>query len=159
MSNIKIGCEHYAWVMGGCIEPTDPYYDKIDHIAKVVGKAGFAGFEPIDKFMFSYWASEKLADAMKLAGIELSSVVLLDDWLNPQETEEEKIASDKLIDFMAKLFPEAVVMLCQMPTTRDENHLKERHDNLISCINTISRRAAEIRGTPIGRVFVRWKRP
>ncbi|MCH2207135.1 MAG: sugar phosphate isomerase/epimerase [Lentisphaerales bacterium] len=140
--SIKIGCEHYAWVMAGCIEQQDPYYDKIDHIAKVVGKAGFEGFEPIDKFLYSFYDNERLAEAMKEAGIELSSVVLLDDWLNPKETDAEKEASDKLIDFMAKHFPEAVVMLCQMPTTRDENHLAERHDNLISCINEISRRAA-----------------
>jgi len=142
MSKINIGCEHYAWVMAGCIEPNEPYYDKIDGIAKTVGKAGFAGFEPIDKFLFSFYDGEKLAESMKTAGIELSSVVLLDDWLNPKETAAEKEASDKLIDFMAKYFPEAVVMLCQMPTTRDENHLAERHNNLISCINEISKRAA-----------------
>jgi inosose dehydratase len=34
------------------------------------------------------------------------------------------------------------MMLCQMPTTRDEENLIERQDNLISCINEISRRAA-----------------
>lgn len=141
MKDIKIGCEHYAWVMAGCIEPEEPFYDKIDHIANVVGKAGFQGFEPIDKFLYSFYDSERLADSMKNAGIELSSVVLLDDWLNPKETDAEKEASDKLIDFLSKYFPEAVVMLCQMPTTRDENHLAERHDNLISCINEISRRA------------------
>ena len=142
MKDIKIGCEHYAWVMAGCIEPQEPFYDKIDHIANVVGKAGFQGFEPIDKFLYSFYDSERLADSMKNAGIELSSVVLLDDWLNPKETDAEKEASDKLIDFLSKYFPEAVVMLCQMPTTRDENHLAERHDNLISCINEISKRAA-----------------
>lgn len=142
MSKIKIGCEHYAWVMAGCIEPQDPYYDKIDHIANVVGKARFQGFEPIDKFLYSFYDSAKLADSMKNAGIELSSVVLLDDWLNPKETDAEKEASDKLIEFLSKYFPEAVVMLCQMPTTRDENNLAERHDNLISCINEISKRAA-----------------
>ncbi|MCM8536271.1 MAG: sugar phosphate isomerase/epimerase [Lentisphaeraceae bacterium] len=142
MKDIKIGCEHYAWVMAGCIEPQEPFYDKIDHIANVVGKAGFQGFEPIDKFLYSFYDSERLADSMKNAGIELSSVVLLDDWLNPKETDAEKEASDKLIDFLSKYFPEAVVMLCQMPTTRDENHLAERHDNLISCINKISKRAA-----------------
>jgi inosose dehydratase len=142
MSKIKIGCEHYAWVMAGCIEPNEPFYDKIDHVANVCGKAGFQGFEPIDKFLYSFYDHNKLGDSMKNAGIELSSIVLLDDWLNPTETDAEKIASDKLIDFMSKHFPEAVVMLCQMPTTRDENNLAERHDNLISCINEISKRAA-----------------
>ena len=140
--SIKIGCEHYAWVMAGCIEPQEPFYDKIDHISKVVGKAGFEGFEPIDKFLYSFYDNQKLTEAMKEGGIELSSIVLLDDWLNPKETDAEKEAADKLIDFMAKYFPDAVVMLCQMPTTRDENHLAERQDNLISCINEISKRAA-----------------
>ena len=107
MSKINIGCEHYAWVMAGCIEPNEPYYDKIDGIAKTVGKAGFAGFEPIDKFLYSFYDGEKLSESMKAANIELSSVVLLDDWLNPKETAAEKEASDKLIDFMAKYFPEA----------------------------------------------------
>ena len=140
--SIKIGCEHYAWVMAGCIEPQEPFYDKIDHISKVVGKAGFEGFEPIDKFLYSFYDNQKLTEAMKEGGIELSSIVLLDDWLNPKETDAEKEAADKLIDFMAKYFPDAVVMLCQMPTTRDKNHLAERQDNLISCINEISKRAA-----------------
>jgi inosose dehydratase len=143
MSSIKIGCEHYAWVMAGCIEPTDPYYNKIDHICKVVGQAGFAGFEPIDKFMYDFYDNEKLTESLKTANIELSSVVLLDDWLNPKETDAEREASDKLIDFMSKHFPKAVVMLCQMPTTRVESELNERHANLISCINEISKRASD----------------
>ncbi len=143
MSKIKMACEHYAWVMAGCIKPEEPYYDKIDSIAKTVGKAGFKGFEPIDKFLYSYWDADKLKDALKNAKVELSSVVLLDDWLNPKETEEERKSADKLINFLAKHFPQAVVMLCQMPTTRDENHLKERHNNLISCINEISKRATD----------------
>jgi len=128
--------------MGGCIAPTDPYYNKLDHMCKVVGKAGFAGFEPIDKFMFDFYNSEKLTESLKAAKIELSSVVLLDDWLNPKETDAERQASDKLIDFIATHFPKSVLMLCQMPTTRVESELNERHANLIACINEISKRAA-----------------
>ena len=143
MSSIKIGCEHYAWVMGGCIEPSDPYYNKLDHICKVVGQAGFTGFEPIDKFMYDFYDSEKLTESLKAADIELSSVVLLDDWLNPKETDAERVAADKLINLMSRHFPDAVVMLCQMPTTRVDSELKERHVNLISCINEISKRAAD----------------
>ena len=142
MANIKIGCEQYAWVMAGCINENDPYYDKYAEISQVVGKAGFAGYEPIDKFLFSHYDAERLSAALKSGGIELSSIVLLDDWLHPQETAEERQAADKLIDFIAENFPKAVMMLCQMPTTRDEESLIERQDNLISCINEISRRAA-----------------
>ena len=141
MSKIKIASEHYAWVMAGCIEPGEPYTDKIGHMAKVCGQAGFEGFEPIDKFMYSSYDGKVLQGEMKEAGIELSSVVLLDDWLNPEETAAEREAADKLIDFLAEFFPNAVMMLCQMPTTRDEATLIERQDNLISCINEISRRA------------------
>ena len=141
MSKIKIASEHYAWVMAGCIEPGEPYTDKIGHMAKVCGQAGFEGFEPIDKFMYSSYDGKVLQGEMKEAGIELSSVVLLDDWLSPEETAAEREAADKLIDFLAEFFPNAVMMLCQMPTTRDEATLIERQDNLISCINEISRRA------------------
>jgi len=142
MNTIKIGCEHYAWVMAGCIETNEPYYDKFGSIAKTVGKAGFDGFEPIDKFLFSHYHADRLTAVLKEGGIELSSIVLLDDWLNPQETQAERQAADQLIHFLSKYFPDAVMMLCQMPTTRDEATLIERQDNLISCINEISRRAA-----------------
>ncbi|EDM26532.1 hypothetical protein LNTAR_01952 [Lentisphaera araneosa HTCC2155] len=141
MSKIKIASEHYAWVMAGCINPDEPYTDKIGHMAKICGQAGFEGFEPIDKFMYSSYDGKVLQDEMNAADIELSSVVLLDDWLSPEETAAEREAADKLIDFLAEFFPNAVMMLCQMPTTRDEKDLIERQDNLISCINEISRRA------------------
>jgi inosose dehydratase len=140
---IQIGSEQYAWVMAGCIDPSDPYYNKLDHMFGVCGKAGFTGFEPIDKFMFDLYDAGKLREAIEESKVGLSSIVLLDDWLNPQETEEEKAASDKLITILSEHFPETVMMLCQMPTTRDENHLDERHDNLISCINEISKRATD----------------
>jgi len=142
MSHIKIGCEHYAWVMAGCTNPGEPFYDKLDHMMEVVGKSGFEGFEPVDKLMFSSYDEKKLSEGLKGAGIELSSIVLLDDWLNPNETALERLAADKLICFLANYFPNAVMMLCQMPTKREEKNLIERQDNLIFCINEISRRAA-----------------
>jgi len=138
---IKIGSEHYAWVMAGCIEPTDPYYNKIDHMFRICQKGKFEGFEPVDKFLFDHYDVDKLKAVIAETGVVLSSIVLLDDWLNPEETEAEKEASDKLINMISEHFPETVLMLCQMPTTRDEDTLDERHDNLISCINSISTRA------------------
>jgi len=143
--DIKIGSEQYAWVMAGCIDPTDPYYNKVDHMFQVCNKAGFEGFEPIDKFMFDLYDPGKLGEAVKESGVKLSSVVLLDDWLNPQETDDEKIASDKLINTISNHFPDTVMMLCQMPTTRpeDDGELSARQNNLISCINAISKRAVD----------------
>ena len=109
---------------------------------EVVGKSGFQGFEPVDKLLYSSYDAGKLLAGAQNAGIELSSVVLLDDWLHPTETASERLAADKLICFLAKHFPDTVMMLCQMPTKREEKSLIERQDNLISCINEISRRAA-----------------
>ena len=143
MSKIQIGCEHYAWVMAGCVEPEEPYYNKIDHIIRVVGRAGFKGFEPIDKFLYSFYDIDRLKDCLDASGLKLASVALLDDWLHPQETGQERQDADKLIDFLAQAFPETVMMLVQMPTSREDAHLKERQDNLISCVNTISRRAGD----------------
>jgi len=143
MTQIKIGCEHYAWVMAGCIKPDDPYYNKLDHIVKVVHKAGFKGFEPIDKFLYSFFDAPRLKDCLAVANMQLSSVVLLEDWLNPKETPAEIEAADKLIDFLADNFPDTLMMPVQMPTSRGDNDLIERQDNLISCANALSRRAAE----------------
>ena len=144
MNKIRFSCEQYAWVMAGCIKPEEPYYDRFGHISQVVGQSGFAGFEPIDKFLYSHYDAERLASALAGGKIELSSVVLLDDWLNPRETEAERVAADRLIELLARHFPKAVLMLCQMPTTRPDAdaELKTRQDNLSACINEISRRAA-----------------
>ena len=140
---IKIGSEQYAWVMAGCIDPKDPYYNKVDDMWRLVGKAGFQGFEPIDKFMFDMYDAGKMSEVIKETGVNLASIVLLDDWLNPQETDEERAASDKIINILAEYFPDTVLMPCQMPTTRVESELDERQKNLISCINEISKRAAD----------------
>jgi len=143
MEKIRIGCEHYAWVMAGCIEPDEPYYDKIDHITGVIGQAGFEGFEPIDKFLYSFYDVDRLKECLDARGLKLASVALLDDWLSPKETDQERRDADKLIDLLATAFPETIMMLVQMPTTREEADLEERQDNLIRCVNTISKRAAE----------------
>jgi len=141
--DIRIGSEQYAWVMAGCIEPEEPYYNRLTHMFEVCKEAGFVGFEPIDKFMFDMYHADALKEAVSKTSVELSSVVLLDDWLNPKETEAETEASNKLIDLLADHFPETILMLCQMPTTRVESELDERQKNLISCINAISARVTD----------------
>jgi len=139
---IKYGCEQYAWVMAGCTEPGQPYYNRVEHMMGVSAQSGFSGFESIDKCMFDLYDAEPLVAALEKHQTELAAVVLVDDWLEPTETKEERASADKLIELLATHFPDTVIVLCQMPTTRVEAELEQRQKNLIAIINEISTRAA-----------------
>ncbi len=133
MSGIKFGQETYAWVMCG-----DKYIGKIDHMAKVSAEAGFAGMEPMNLQLKDYYDPAKLKATLDEHGITLSSLAFVCDWLEPEETAEEKAESDRALNLL-KHFPGALLMLVQMPQ-KDRANLEERQKNLMLNINEISKK-------------------
>lgn len=135
MGKIRIGCETYTWAMSG-----DAYKNKLEHILGVMSKSGFKSIEPDTGFMNGFTDPHVFKEALDRNNVELSVLCHVEDWLNPKETDEEKRNADQWIEFM-KLFPEAILLLVQMPG-QDREHLHERQQNLLTCVNEIGTRAA-----------------
>ena len=94
---IKFGSEVYTWFMDGY---GDGNNNKLAHMAKIIGEAGFVGIEPMVLEPYdTYWLGDckdpqKLKDALDEAGIELAALALICKWDEEEETESERIAAD-----------------------------------------------------------------
>ena len=135
MGNIKLACETYPWQM-----PGEQYKGKLDHIMGIANKAGFSGIEPETSFFGDLSDHVKMKETLEKHNLELAALCHVEDWLNPNETEEEKEHADKWIDFLS-YFPDTIYLLVQMPGSNRKD-LEKRQQNLISCINSIAERAA-----------------
>jgi len=137
MSKIKLACETYTWVMPG----GNKYAGKLDHIMGICQKAGFAGIEPDASFMDNHKDPVKLKEDLDRHGLEFTALAYVEDWLHPKETDEERQSADAWIEYLQH-FPDTIFLNVQMPQSDREN-LRQRQDNMISCVNALSRRAAE----------------
>nr|WKN35778.1 TIM barrel protein [Tunicatimonas sp. TK19036] len=136
MSKIKIGCETYTWQM-----PGEQYKGKLEHIMEITAQAGFRGIEPETSFLQHLSDPEKMQEALQKNNLELAVLCLVEDWRHSEETEEERAHADQWIEFMQH-FPDALFLLVQMPR-KDRSDLEERQQNLLSCVNTVARRAVD----------------
>ncbi|MGI9544943.1 MAG: sugar phosphate isomerase/epimerase family protein [Cyclobacteriaceae bacterium] len=136
MGTIKLACETYTWQM-----PGEQYKGKLEHIMEICSKAGFAGIEPETSFMQHLEDPVLMKEALDQYNQELAVLAVVEDWLYPQETDEERVRADKWIRFMAH-FPDTILLLVQMPG-KDRSNLKERQTNLLSCVNAFAGRAAD----------------
>lgn len=136
MKNIRIACETYTWQM-----PGESYKGKLDHIMGVANSAGFKGIEPETSFFGDLSDPFKMKDTLEKHNLELTALCHVEDWLNPKETDEEKENADTWMNFLSH-FPESIYLLVQMPGA-DRKNLKERQQNLLTCVNSIAQRAAD----------------
>lgn len=119
----------------------EKYLGKLTHIMEIASRAGFKGIEPETQFLGDLWEPERMAEALKEHNLQFAAVCLVEDWLNPEETEEERANAEKTIEFL-KHFPDTLLSTCQMPGGNRDN-LKERQANLLTCVNEVSRRATD----------------
>lgn len=136
MNKIKLGCETYTWQM-----PGEQYKGRLEHIMDICANSGFAGIEPETSFMQHLEDPVLMKEACDRFGLELAVLCVVEDWLNPVETAEERMRANKWIDFLGH-FPDTILLLVQMPGA-DRSNLIERQKNLISCANDFARRATE----------------
>ena len=136
MSTIKLACETYTWQM-----PGEQYKGKLEHILEICAQAGFVGIEPETSFLKHLEDPILMKEALARYQQELAVLCVVEDWLLPQETEEERARADKWVDFLAH-FPETILLLVQMPRSDREN-LQERQANLVTCVNAFARRATD----------------
>lgn len=136
MSKIKLACETYTWQM-----PGEQYKGKLEHIMTICRDAGFTGIEPESSFLRHLEDPVKMKEALDEYGMEFAVLVVVEDWLHPKETEEERQRADKWIEYLSH-FPGTILATVQMPQA-DRTNLHERQLNMIDCVNAFSRRAAE----------------
>ena len=136
MAKIRIGCQTYTWQMSG-----KKYLDQLPHIIRIASQAGFTGLEPETQFLGDLWLPEHMTETLQANQLELAALTLVEDWLHPEETEQERANADKTMDFLAH-FPATLLVLVQMPG-QDRSHLCERQDNLLKCVNAIAARAQD----------------
>ena len=134
MGNIRIGCQTYTWQMSGA-----KYLDKLSHIIEIASRAGFAGLEPETQFLGRLWDPGLMKEALAANHIELAALTLVEDWLHPEETGEERAHADQTIEFLQS-FPATVLAIVQMPG-KDRADLRERQENLLKCVDAIAKRA------------------
>ena len=153
MVNIRIGCETYTWQM-----PGEQYKGKLEHIMQICQEAGFHGIEPESSFLQHLSDPVLMLEELQKYQMELAVLCVVEDWLNPRETSEERKRADDWIRFLAH-FPDTILLLVQMPQSNRDN-LARRQQNCISCVNDFARRAAD-KGiicskhpnSPMGSVF------
>ena len=143
MSNIKLGCETYTWQM-----PGEQYKGKLEHIMDVCAKAGFDGIEPESSFLRHLEDPVLMKEALDRFGLEYAVLAVVEDWLHPEETPEERARADKWLDYLAH-FPDTILLLVHMPQ-EDRSNLRERQENCIKCCNAFGRRAAD-RGITVSK--------
>ena len=136
MPPINLACETYTWQM-----PGEQYKGKLDHIMGLVSQAGFKGIEIETSFIRHLDDPVLMQETLDKHELQLAVLCVVEDWLYPQETVEERGRADKWIDFLGH-FPGAMLLTVQMPQ-QDRAKLRERQNNMIACVNDFSRRAAE----------------
>jgi inosose dehydratase len=134
MSRIRIGCQTYTWHMAG-----QRFVGQAAHLLAVAGRAGFAGMELETMFLGDLWQPDLLAEALRRNGIELAALTLGGEWRQPQETEAERAAADKVMALLEH-FPAAILALGQVPG-KDRSALRERQENLLRCVHAVAQRA------------------
>ena len=137
MSQIKFGCQFYTWQMSG-----NRYVGKLPEILNIVRPAGFAGIESEPWILGSYYDDPlMLKDLLAQFNLELGAIAFVCNWTNPDETEQERLEAERVFKY-TKSFPGAHLVLCQLPG-EDRSNLRQRQENLISCVNAVAARAVD----------------
>jgi inosose dehydratase len=82
-----------------------------------------------------------LKDLLAQFNLQLGAIAFVCDWANSDETEQEKSEAQRVFSY-AGSFPGAHLVLVQMPG-EDRSNLRQRQQNLISCVNAVAARAVD----------------
>ena len=145
MTKIMYGSQTYPWQMN-----VEKFHGQVPHMVNVLKKAGFTGMEAEIVMLGDYYKDwSKLKDVLDREGIVFSALAVHEDWLLPEETEEEKARLDEAIEFLTH-FPTAKLMLCHVAADPVREHnLYEKQVNQLACLASIARRARERGVVPV----------
>ena len=137
MSQIKFGCQFYTWQMSG-----NRYVGRLPDILNIVRPAGFAGIESEPWMLGSYYDDpSRLKDLLTQYDLQLGAIAFVCNWANPGETEQERSEAERVFSY-AKALSGAHLVLVQLPG-EDRSNLRQRQENLISCVNAVAARAVD----------------
>ena len=139
MSKIKFGSQTYPWQMN-----VNKFHGQVPHMVEILKQAGFTGMEAETVMLEHYFEDwQMLKDLLDREQITLAAVVLHQDWLLPEETEEERAVADYTIEFLTH-FPAAKLMLGHVAADPVREHnLYEKQRNQLACLSAIAQRASE----------------
>ena len=145
MSKIMYGSQTYPWQMN-----IQKFHGQVPHMVSVLKEAGFTGMEAEICMLEDYYTDwQKLKDLLDREGIALAALAVHEDWLLPQETEEERRRMDEAIEFLTH-FPTAKLMLGHVAADPVREHnLYEKQKNQLACLTDIARRAKERGVVPV----------
>ncbi|QGQ99253.1 hypothetical protein EHS13_32520 [Paenibacillus psychroresistens] len=134
---LLFGCQTYTWQMS-----FEQYNNSLDHIMDVAAASGFAGIEAELCMLGDYYnAPERLKQALADRGLKLAALTLALPWRGEHESNEEMVEAEHLVQYL-RHFPQAIMVLVQLPwDNRDD--LRERQENLLSILHTVSARARD----------------
>lgn len=132
---IKFGCHGSTWELD-----YDKETDYFSHITNVVEEAGFKGVDVQVSLLGRFKTSpDLLKEELQKRGLHLAALTLPFSWLNSQETEEERNLADYYMNYL-KEFPNAILNVAPR-AGKNRDNLDQRQQNIISCANSLARRA------------------
>ena len=134
---IRYGSEVYSWFMK---ENGRAHANRLDHMIGVIARAGFSGVQPIFSWMGDLSGPLRLAESLRLHGLELAAMSFVLDWNHDGETEEELREAESVMSFLEH-FPGALLCAVQMPRGRFD--VEVRRTRLAENLNALARRAAD----------------
>ena len=150
MSKIQFGSQVYTWFMQG----TGKGYDnKLDHMIKIAGQAGFTGIEPMVLEIAEsalgcckYWLGDfcdagRLKAALDEHNVKLAGLALVCAFDGDQLTPGEEEAVAFTINLL-KQFPGSMLGTVTLPSGR-KNDLQRRRLNVARNINEVSKRGTD----------------
>lgn len=139
MSKIKYGSQTYPWQMN-----IEKFRGQAPHMADILLQAGFTGMEAEICMLGDYYKDwQKLKALLDEKQLVFAALAVHDDWLLPEETDDERARTDEAIEFL-KHFPTAKLALCHVAADPVREHnLYEKQVNQMKCISAIAQRAAE----------------
>jgi inosose dehydratase len=82
-----------------------------------------------------------LKDLLSQFNLQLGAIAFVCNWAHPDETEQERSEAERVFSY-AKAFPASHLVLVQLPG-EDRSNLRQRQENLISCVNAVAARAVD----------------
>ncbi len=138
MGKIKYGSQTYPWQMN-----YEKFHGKVPHMSDVIVQAGFTGMEAEICMLEEYYRDwQRLKNLLDEKQLSFAALAVHEDWILPEETEEERLRLDEAIAFL-KHFPSAKLVLCHVAADPvRERNLYEKQKNQMKCITAAARRAA-----------------
>ena len=157
-ADLRYACQTYSWQMS-----IDAYTGRIEHMVQAAAAAGFTGFEPELVMLGSSWSVGELRDVLAVHQLELAGLVLAEAWLDAEETTQERVHADRVIEATAAL-PGSKIVLCPLPgpdrSTLDAREVGARQVRVMARMEVVAQRAAEAGvactfhpNSPVGSLF------